>query len=292
MKRYEDVLRHIDRLETMIPAGFLAGDNWDFKALWRQIKATGAAFKGVRFPTQDEHQQAWSRFQDLVQKVKDKQDERRSNFEQKRETSENLRDNLIRRAENALPASGLADVILALATGGLSVIVELTLNALLGPFDKRKEELLQSSRALQAVWDEFSSRKNQLLRDDKSTVYHALKNKQDQLDDLWAQYKAERQRTLDAFYKEKRQRHEEWRERTLANIRKNQERQSRLEDVLGHKRGHLDSLHDRLADAWSDDYRSRVEGWIAEEEAAISDIERKIDEIKGWISEDLAKLND
>ena len=245
----------------------------------------------MRFPSKAEHEEAWSRFQDLVQKVKDKQNERHSKFEKQRESSESLRDSLIRRAENALPDSGLADMILALATGGLSVILELTLDALLGPFDKRKEELLQSSRALKAAWGEFSSRKDQLLRDDKNTVFQALKNKQDQLDDLWAQYKAERQRTLDAFHQKKRQRHEEWRERTLANIHKNQERQSRLEDVLDHKRRHLDSLHDRLADAWSDGYRSRVEGWIAEEVDAISDIERKIHEVRSWISEDLAKLN-
>ena len=124
MKRYEDILRHIDRLEAMIPAGFLLGDNWDFKGIWQQIKVTGAAFKGVRFPTQDEHQAAWSRFQDLVQKVKDKQNERRSNFKEKREFSERLRDNLICQAEYALPDSGLGDVILTLATGGISFIVE------------------------------------------------------------------------------------------------------------------------------------------------------------------------
>jgi hypothetical protein len=246
----------------------------------------------VRFPTQDEYEQAWSRFQDLVQRVKHKQNERRSNLEQKGESSQKLRDSLIHRAENALPDSGFADVILALATGGLSVIAEQTFDALLGPFDKRKEALLQASRALQAVWDEFSSRKHELLRDDKNTVYHALKSKQDRLDDLWVEYKAERQRTVDAFYRERCQRHGEWRERTLANIRKNQERLSRLEEVLAHKRGHLDSLHDRLVDARTDEYRSRVEGWIAEEGAAISDIERKIYEIRSWISDDLAKLND
>lgn len=292
MKHYEDVLRHIDRLEAMVPTGFLLDDNWDFKAIWQQIKITGAAFKGVRFPTKDEHQEAWSRFQNLVQKVKDKQNERRSKFKEKAESSEKLRDSLIRRAENALPDSGLGDLILTLATGGINIILEQTLDMLLGPFDRRKEELIQSSRALKAAWDEFSSQKGQLLRDDKNTVYHALKSTQEQLDELWAQYKEERQSTLDAFFQGKRQRHAEWRERTLANIRKNQERKSRLEGVLDHKRGHLNELHDRLADAWSDDYRSRVEGWISEEEAAINDIEGKIYEINGWISEDLAKLDD
>ena len=291
MKPHEEVLQHIDRLEAMIPRGLFAGDNWDFKGIWRQIRETGAAFKGVRFPTKDEHEQAWSRFQALVQEVRGKQNERRSKFDQRREASEKLRDSLIRRAENALPDSGLGDVVLAIATGGLSVVLEMTLDALLGPYDKRKQELLESSNALRAVWSDFSSRKSELLRDDKDTAFQALKNQQQKLDDLWAQYKAERQSALDSYHQEKRRRHEEWRERALANVRKNQERVSRLEGVLEHKRGHLDSLYDRLSDARSENYRERVAGWIAEEVSAISDIERKIGEIRDWISEDLAKLD-
>lgn len=291
MKPHEEVLQHIDRLEAMIPSGLLAGDSWDFKALWRQIRETGAAFKGVRFPTKEEHERAWSRFQTLVHDIRAEQNERRSKFDQRREASEKLRDSLIRRAENALPDSGLGDVVLAIATGGLSVVLEMTLDALLGPYDKRKQELLESSNFLRAVWGDFGSRKSELLRDDKNTVFQALKNQQQRLDDLWAQYKAERQSALDAYHREKRQRHEEWRERTLANVRKNQERVSRLEGVLEHKRGHLNSLYDRLSDARSGNYRERVAGWIAEEVSAINDIERKIDEIRGWISEDLGKLN-
>lgn len=291
MKHYEDVLRHIDRLEAMIPSGLFASDTWDFRAIWKQIRETGAAFKGVRFPTRSEHEEAWTRFQDLVQKVKKKQDERRSKFDQRRRSSEELRDSLIRRSEGALPDSGLGDAILAIATGGVSLLVEATLDALLGPFDKRKEELLRSSRALKAVWGEFSSRKGELLGDDRNTVYQALKNVQGRLDNLWGAYKAERQGAMDAFHQRKRKRHEEWRERVLANIRKNQERKSRLEGVLEHKRGHLESLYERLSDARSDDYRARVAGWIAEEASAISDIERKIDEIRGWVSEDLAKMD-
>ena len=58
VNRHQQVVRQIDRLERMMPSGLLAGANWDFKALWRQIKTTGAAFKDVRFPTRDEHERA------------------------------------------------------------------------------------------------------------------------------------------------------------------------------------------------------------------------------------------
>ena len=289
MTDYKNVLRQIDRLEAMIPSGRLPGTNWDFKALWQQIKTTGAGFKGVRFPTRQQHDESWSRFQDLVQRVKTEQGNRRSTFEKRRQASEELRERLIR---DVLPDSGLADLILTLATGGLNIVIEQTLDASLGPFDKRKEELLQANQALKNAWSDFRARKSELLKNDKNTVYHALKNQQDRLGDLWAEYKAERQKALEAFHQERCQRHEEWRERTLSNVRKNQERQSRLEGVLDHKRNHLDSLHDQLSDARSDDYRSRVKGWISEEQAAIENIERKIDQINGWVSEDLAKLND
>jgi len=288
---HDGVIREIDRLESMVPSGLLAGDKWDCKALWNQIRATGAAFKGVRFPSRDEHQQAWERFQSLVQEVKDKQAASRERFEQRRAESERLRERLVRRAEQALPDdSGLGDLILAVATGGLSLAVKVALDTLLGLFDERKEELLRASRALKEVWNEFSAEKRSLLRDDKDTVYHALKSAQARLDDLWDRYKDERQKALDAYHREKRQRHEEWRERTLGNVRNNQERKSRLEGVLNHKRGHLESLAERLADARSDEYRSRVLGWIEEERDAILDIQGKIDQINSWIAEDLEKL--
>jgi hypothetical protein len=292
MEQYKEVLRQITRLDSMIPSGFLASDNWDFKALWAQIRATSLAFKGVRFPSSAEHQEAWNRFQELVQKVKSKEDEKRSQFLQRRETSAEIRDDLLRMAGRVLPDdSALGDLILAMATGGLSIILEQALDALLGPFDKRKDELLRSSQLLRDAWGRFSAQKAKLLREDKDTVYHALKNTQDKLDDLWAQYKEERERAVDAYHRERRQRHEAWRERTLENVRKSQERRSRLEDVLSHKRSHLSTLYDKLSGARSDEYRNRVEGWIEEEREAIRDIGAKIEEISNWIEEDLKKLN-
>lgn len=291
MTDYEKILAEIDRLDSMIPGGWLGEGDWNFGALWSQIKKTSAAFKGARFPTSSEHEQAWSRFQALIEKVKKKQNEKQTAFDSKRAESEELRERFIRESELVLPDSGFGDVVIALMTGGLSIVVEHALDAFLGPFDKQKQELLDASRALTSLWREFSSQKGRMLGRDKAAVFHALRNTQDRLDDLWANYKTERQRAADAYFAEKRERHEAWRDRTLANVRGNQERKSRLEDVLSHKRSHLDDLSDKLADARSDDYRSRVLGWIEEERSAIGDIEQQIARIEGWIDEDLNKLN-
>lgn len=293
MEQYKEVLRHIDRLSSMIPSVILFDDSWDFKALWNQIRATSAAFKGARFPSSSEHQEAWTRFQALVQRVKDKENERRRQFSQRQESSAAIRDDLLARASRVLPDdSFLTELVITLATGGLNIILEQALDALLGPFDKRKEELLRSSQLLRETWDRFSAQKAQLLRQDKDTVFHTLRNIQDRLDDLWAQYKAEREKAVDAYHRERRQRREAWRERRLENLQKNRDRRSRLDDVLTHKRDHLIILYGKLSEARSDEYRSRVEGWIEEERSAISDIERKIEEIDGWIDEDLEKLRE
>jgi chromosome segregation ATPase len=74
------------------------------------------------------------------------------------------------------------------------------------------------------------------------------------------------------------------------NISKLEDRLDRLESALDHRKNNLSKLEDMRDSAWSDSFRDRVEEWIDEENARISDIESKIDQIKGWISDIEAKL--
>ena len=74
---YKKVLEEIDELKSMIPDGFLSFEKPDWKSIWDKIRVVGGSFKGAKFPTRDEHQEAWDRFQSLVAEVKEAQEEER-----------------------------------------------------------------------------------------------------------------------------------------------------------------------------------------------------------------------
>lgn len=299
MADFEDVNSNIEQLDNMIPSGFLAGDDWDYKSIWSQIKTTGKSFKGCRFPSKEEHEAAWARFQSLVDKVKEKQSERQEKFADRASRSAEIRDRLIRNAENAVPNdSGLFEFVATVATGGLYLVGKMALDAIMGKYDEQKAELQSASSALKNVWNEFSSEKKYLLRDDKDLVFKALSTSQDQLNAAWEAYKTDRQRAYEKYQAErnevraeKQARHEAWKEKTRARISKNEDWLDNLQTRLDKQRDHLSDLHSKRADAWSDSFRDRVDGWIDEAESSIREIEEKVIRVRGFISEDQDKLN-
>ncbi|MGH8576424.1 MAG: hypothetical protein ACREXX_12190 [Gammaproteobacteria bacterium] len=130
MGDYKEVIKGIRRLESILPGGLFGPTKSDWKAVWSEIKEIGGSFKGSRFPTKEEHQAEWDKFQSLVARVKRMQEEERSQWDERKRESERLKNEIISQSYAAQPPSGFADVILAIATGGLSVV----LNAIMGPF--------------------------------------------------------------------------------------------------------------------------------------------------------------
>ena len=174
------VLEEIKRLESMIPSGFSGiGDEWDFKKIWTQIKTTQAAFKGSRFSTQEERQAAWQHFQNLVSKVKEKQDTNRKQ-------SAELRNRIVGRAERIPPSDDRwIAAIAAFVTIGISAIIE----ALSGITDPRKEALQNANKDLKDLWTFFTSEKSNMLPKDKGTTYRALKSADSRLQEAWNEWK-------------------------------------------------------------------------------------------------------
>jgi len=270
----------------MVPGLFDFGKpNW--KAIWNQIRITGQSFKGSRFPTKEEHQNAWDKFQKLVSNVKAQQAESQKEWEKKKDESERLKDMIVSRANAARPYdSGLADVILTIATGGANLL----LNAIMGPFDEEKQMLMSCSKRLQEGWRLLRDNKDKMLGKDKGIAFEALNETKELLDSRWDRYKSERQRAWDKYQRERFERRHNWEHKIESNISALEERREKLNAVLVHKERHLDELHDKLREAWSDDFRSRVSDWISEEESSISDIREKLSNIEDWICENKDKL--
>lgn len=270
----------------MIPGIFSFGKS-DWKAIWNQIKITGKSFKGSRFPSKEEHQSAWDKFQKLVSEVKSKQAEEQKEWENKKAESARLREKIVSQAKLARPYdSGLADVILTIATGGINLL----LDAIMGPFDEEKQMLKSCGQQLQKGWTMLKENKERMLGRDKKIAFDALNETKELLDKRWKKYKEQRQRAWEQYQRERIRKHQAWKERVESNIRKLEERRERLNNVLTHKERHLDELYDKLREARSDNFRSVVSGWISEEESNISDIKEKLRKIEDWIYEDENKL--
>lgn len=286
MSDYREVNGNISKLESMVPGVFDFGKP-DWKTIWNQIRITGQSFKGSRFPTKEEHEIAWNRFQKLVSDVKAQQVQNQKGWEKKKDESERLRDMIVSRARSARPYdSGLADVILTIATGGANLL----LNAIMGPFDEEKQMLKSCSERLQEGWAMLRDNKEKMLGKDKGIAFEALNETKEILDRRWDRYKRERQRAWDEYHRERSNRRHNWEQKIESNIRALEERREKLNGVLAHKERHLDELHDKLREAWSDDFRSRVSDWISEEESSISDIREKLRNIEDWIYENKDKL--
>ena len=177
----DKVLEEIQTLKAMIPAGLIGEDKWDFGAIWRQIRTTQSAFKGVRFPTKQEHEIAWNDFQKLIDKVEKKQ-------EDNRKQSAALRDRMIGQA-NSIALTDDSWVI-AILTLGISEIIKGIIEGKKRPSYENQRQILQAaSKKLKNLWDLFGTEKAKLLREDKEAVYRAFKKVQSRLNDEWAKFK-------------------------------------------------------------------------------------------------------
>ena len=188
MKNTDRVFKEMKRLESMIPSGFMGiGDHWDFKALWAQIKAVQKAFNEARFPTREEHQEAWTAFQNLVDKVKEKQAKNTAE-------SAELRDQIVRKAEQIPPIDDRwAKFFFGVGTMGTGLVLLEIIESFFGVSDSRKEDLENANKDLQELWDLAKAKNDNLLREDKDVVYQALRSAHERLQEAWDQWKKVRE---------------------------------------------------------------------------------------------------
>jgi len=285
----------LDSLETL--ADEAEGKRGKWKEIWGEIKSIGQAFKESRFSTVQDRQAAWSRFQSIVARVKACQERAKEGFEKIIRESERHLEQIRSYAWKATPSSESADAILAIATGGLSVLIKAGIEAILGPFDERKLELQRCSESLKEGWAYLSQNKGEMLGKHKKEAFDALSSTSDSLGRAWDMWKKGREQAIEHYRSQKRAawearqaKREAWETKMRENISKLEDRLDRLESALDRRRSNLSRLEDMRDSARSDSYRERVDGWIDEEHERIAEIERKIDQIKGWISDMQAKL--
>lgn len=287
-----DLINKIDSLESNVDDAEPFKTKWS--DIWNDVKKTGASFKQTRFGSAAQREEAWGRFQTIVEHIKEIQSDENDKRNRLRELSSDHKDKIIACASAADPPSGIGDALLSVIMP-IIPLMKNTLNAILpGPeIDEARQSLQYCSQKLKEGWRLLSEYRDEMTGRDKKEAFGALKDAQESLNDAWEKWKEAKNRAHEArqqAWEAKQERHRQWEDRVRSNIEKLEDRLQKLTAVLAHKESHLDDLRDKRDSARSDDFRARVEEWIDQEEDAISDIRRKIDQVEDWLDEARAKI--
>src|SRR4051812_3233791 len=93
----------ISRLETdfrVLKSRHLGFRGVGFRDLWTVIKEVGAGFKGTHFPSAHAREEAWNRFQQTVQEIKNEQEYERAYVSR---ISESAKYDILKKANSARP---------------------------------------------------------------------------------------------------------------------------------------------------------------------------------------------
>jgi hypothetical protein len=258
-----------------------------FRECWPLVKTIGQAFRDTRYPTRQEKDLEWSRFQATVADLKSRQDEY---WDKRNRRSEEYRRALLLLADASSPDENR--FFLALneqAHGVIGGLVDAGLwMATLGflkpePTDPRLETLKSLSSNNKKAWEKFKEEQKNLNREHHQEVFERLKEVSAELDNAWREFKGQRQ----VEYEERKGKRNQ---QTSAFLERLESRLANQKAYLEKKESELSDLKEKQENARGESYRDRVGEWIEQCESKISEVEtdirqleEKIDEVKGQL---------
>jgi FMN-dependent NADH-azoreductase len=141
------------------------------------------------------------------------------------------------------------------------------------------EEMKCLGRKLRDAGQRLSSHKREMFGEHKQECFDRIQEMRKVHDAWWEMLTQHRSQSF-----------EDRQSRIRANIDQNYERHRKAAAALESCRTHADELRNQIASAWNDDWRSRAEGWLAELEDKIRDIESSLERIEEWIREGESRL--
>lgn len=310
---YSELDRLVSQLEQLVEEANPRKGYWG--ELWSLVRQTGAGFKETRYPTRDDKDRAWDRYQDLVERARARSEENKKRLElnerewKKRQVnSESLRDQIQGKAASSRPLTdferGLGDIFLFPIKMAEAILSQLLGLKTPSELEEIRQELLACNRTLQDAWKTFNDRRSELLPGDRKQAYESLQKARQRLDEAWEQWKAkksalheqkqrewvERQRLREERREEKERKHRHFVAKVEAHIEELQGKLAKAESALEHQERHLSDLRSQYYSAWSDSFKERCSGWIDESEERIGSIREHIDRLEGWIREERSKL--
>lgn len=265
---HEDLDRLIANFESDVnmQTGILALPLRDWSPLFDQAKQIQEGFNTrVRYPTKQEREQAWVRFNDLRSRVYEHANKQRRKF---REQSESLRNEILDSIKWA-GYSWTTDVLFFFSPTTV-------------------EDMKAKGQMLREAGQVLSQNKHRMLKEHKDECFARILELRETHDRFWGEYK----RGLEHRQAEYAQRRHEIVERVRGNIRANEERLEKATDAFARIRSNLESNAEKLESARSPEFIARVAGWIQEDEEKLRSISESIDRLREWIREDAERLSD
>ena len=238
----------------------LLGGHWkqplierDYSSFWSHVKEIHVLFKELKPIRREDREELWGRFTSICEEVKNKQHD---NNQQRGWRSEDVKKDVM----SDLHAAEVQDFF---------------------GFDSPDvDEMKRLSIVLRDAKRNLEDKKHEMLPRDRQECYDLFHEIHRAHDAWWEDLKRHRS-----------ERKEEYQQRLRSNIERNREKLQKANNALESCERNADSLRDKIADAYNDDWRTKAEGWLSELEEKIEDIKRSIEEIERWIDEDEDKLD-
>lgn len=257
-------------------------DESAFRECWNLVKMIGQAFKDTRYPTKQQKDTEWGRFQATVTDLKARQEEY---WEKRNRRSAEYKRALLLLADASSPDEnrfflGLNEQAQGFVGGLIDAGVWM---ATLGfvkpsPMDPRLETLKSLSANSKKAWEKFKEEQKNLNREDHQEVFERLKEVSAELDNAWREFKGQRQ----VEYEERKEKRNQ---QTSAFLERLESRLENQKSYLEKKETELSNLKDKLENARGDSYRERVEEWIEQCESKILEVESDIRQLESKIDE-------
>ncbi len=156
-----------------------------WRELWDLVRQVGSGFKGIRYPTREDRDRAWQRFQELVARAKARSEQdqarmtqERREWEQRQEESHRARQAVQSKTAAARPLTSFerdtADIVLLPAKLVAAILLKLVGLELPSQLEEIRQELLACNEALREAWAEFNRQKATLLPGDKNQAFENL----------------------------------------------------------------------------------------------------------------------
>lgn len=259
----DELNKLIDRLEDILPSdpGFfgIGVRRQDWRPFWDLAKDVQQGFNsGVRYPSKDLRQAAWSRFNGLRNEASRRADSERSHLDSK---SKQHRDSIFGDCRG-IGWSAFSDAVFF--------------------FDQTTVDQMKTRGTyLSKVMSYFSRHKHEMLGEDKKACYERIQEIKEEHERFWGQYrKAQETRRGDRL------------ERCRANLEKNREKYRNTASALERFRSKASDLRDKISGSTSDKWIGIWSGWLSETENKIDDIESQLRRIDEWIEEDERRLRE
>lgn len=278
---WENLNSDISNLESKISfaSGMFRSYN---RERWEEIfdlcKEIQKKFKHVRYPTKKDQNIAWQRFFDLRNSA---YSEKNTQFEALSSNRKGEINNLLRDVDYDWFSDILIGQILSL-----------------GFLKTKVDDMKWAGKKLKEAGTYFKSVKYDMTREDKSYIHDRLVKIRSNHDLFWSRYKDSTEKEYQQKREEKNREWEEKREKSLQirqrienNISNNKSKLYKAQDALERIRGKRRDLKDKIEDSYSDNWKSKAEGWLEEFDDKIDDIEESIERLEQWIYNDQDRLD-